>query len=188
MSQLVASIVSDCLVCTKAKYDRHPRKQVLGKTPIPSLIGETLHINIFSTDRKFSKFAIVQPIDSRTIADIEPAIMQLMNFYPWVKTIYCDNEPSMNSQSIRSLLLNRFNVTVENAPPLHSISNGHVERFHSKLVEIARCLKLERGLDDTVNLLLQVAIEYNKTVHSVTNKRPIDIIHAMPAEEITKWN
>lgn len=94
----------------------------------------------------------------------------------------------MNSQSIRSLLLNRFNVTVENAPPLHSTSNGQVERFHSTLVEIARCLKLERGLDDTVNLILQAAIEYNKTVHSVTNKRPIDIIHAMPpelAEEIT---
>ncbi|OIC87906.1 hypothetical protein A7M48_20565 [Acinetobacter baumannii] len=104
--------------------------------------------------------------------------MQLMNFYPCVKTMYCDNEPSMNSQSIRSLLLNRFNVTVENAPPLHSTSNGQVER----------CLKLERGLDDTVNLILQAAIEYNKTVHSVTNKRPIDIFHAMPselAEEIT---
>jgi len=65
MSKLVASIVSDCLVCRKAKYDRHPRKQVLGKTPIPSLIGETIHIDIFSTDRKYFR-QVLQIRDSAT--------------------------------------------------------------------------------------------------------------------------
>lgn len=64
-------------------------------------VGEILHIDIFSTDKKyfltcidkFSKFAIVQPIVSRTIIDIEPPILQLMNFFPNTKTIYCDNDP-----------------------------------------------------------------------------------------------
>jgi len=31
-----------------------------------------------------------------------------------------------------------------NAPPLYSLSNGQVERFHSALAEIARCLKLDK--------------------------------------------
>lgn len=38
-------------VCTKSKYDRHPKKQELGATPIPSYAGEMLHIDIFPTDK-----------------------------------------------------------------------------------------------------------------------------------------
>jgi ribonuclease HI len=185
MTRLVNETVVNCKVCNRAKYDRHPQKQVIGETPIPSQVGEILHIDIFSTDKKyfltcidkFSKFAIVQPIASRTIIDIEPPILQLMNFFPNTKTIYCDNEPSLNSETIKSLLNNRFHVQISNAPPLHSSSNGQVERFHSTLAEIARCLKIEKHLNDTVELILQSTIEYNKTIHSVTNKKPIEIIH-----------
>jgi len=57
-----------------------------------------------------------------------------------------------------------------------------VERFHSTLAEIARCLKIERGIKDTVELILLATIEYNKTIHSVTNKRPIDVIHSSTIE------
>jgi len=57
-----------------------------------------------------------------------------------------------------------------------------VERFHSTLAEIARCLKIERGIKDTVELILLVTIEYNKTIHSITNKRPIDVIHSSTIE------
>lgn len=169
LTRLVNEAVANCKVCNRAKYDRHPQKQVIGETPIPSQVGEILHIDIFSTVKKhfltcidkFSKFAIVQPIASRTIVDIEPPILQLMNFFPSAKTIYCDNEPSLNSGTIMSLLNNRFNVQIANAPPLHSTSNGQVERFHSTLAEIARCLKIEKHLNDTVELILQSTIEYN---------------------------
>jgi len=53
MSQIAATFFANCLVCQKAKYDRHPQKKILGRTPIPSHVGETLHIDIFSTDSKF---------------------------------------------------------------------------------------------------------------------------------------
>lgn len=186
MTQLANEVVINCKVCKKAKYDRHPQKQVIGATPIPSYVGEILHIDIFSTDKKYfltcadklSKFAIVQPIDSRTIIDVESPILQLMNFFPRTKVIFCDNEPSLNSETIRSILSNNFGVEIVNAPPLHSTSNGQVERLHSTILEIARCLKLEKSISDTVQLILLATIEYNRTIHTVTNKRPIDVIHS----------
>lgn len=186
MSKIASEVVANCKICAKSKYVRHPRKQELGVTPIPTRVGELLHIDIFSTAGKyfltavdkFSKFALTQCIASRTITDVKIPILQLVNLFPDVKTMYCDNEASFNSETIRSLLKNQFDIDVVNAPPLHSTSNGQVERFHSTLLEIARCLKLQRQIEDTVELIILASIEYNRSIHSVTNKTPIDVVHA----------
>lgn len=115
-------------------------------------------MNIFSTARKyfltavdkFSKFAMTQHIASRTITDVKTHILKLVSLFPDLKTIYCDNEPFFRfSETIRFLLKNQIDIYVVNAPPLHSTSNGQVERFHSTLLEIARCLKLQRQIKDT---------------------------------------
>jgi len=145
-----------------------------------------LHIDIFSTNRKlflacidkFSKFAVVQPVTSRTIVDITGPLLQIINLFPNIKTIYCDNEPAFNSETITSMLKNNYGIDIVNAPLLHSVSNGQIERFHSTLAEIARCLKLDKKTNDTVELILRATVEYNKTVHSVTRERPIEVFHS----------
>lgn len=70
MTKLVTEVVVNCKTCTKAKYDRYPKKHILGETPIPSYPGDMLHIDIFSTDKKqfltcidkFSKLAVVHQL------------------------------------------------------------------------------------------------------------------------------
>lgn len=122
MSKIATEVATNCKICAKNKYDRHPQKQEMGTTPIPSGIGEMIHIDIFSTAGKyfltavdkFSKFALVQPIASRTIADVKAPILQIVNSFPEVKSVYCDNEPSFSSETIRSLLANHFGVEVIN--------------------------------------------------------------------------
>jgi len=53
------------------------------------------------------------------------------------------------------MLGNNFGIVILNAPPLHSLSNGQVERFHGTLGDIARSFKLETQVEDTVeNILL----------------------------------
>lgn len=64
---------------------------------------------------KFSKFSIVQIIAFRTTTDIKISLFQLMNFYRRMKTIYCANEPSIKSETFKSLLSNQFNVQIMNA-------------------------------------------------------------------------
>jgi len=150
-----------------------------------------LHIDIYSTDKrffltcidKFSKFAVVQPLLSRAIVDVRSPILQLINFFPNIKTIYCDNEASFNSETITSLLKNQYDIDIVNAPPLHSSSNGQVDRFHSTLTEIARCMKIDQKVDDTVELIMRATVEYNKTIHSVTRLSPKQALHSANAEQ-----
>jgi len=86
MANLVNEIVTNCRTCEKTKYDRHPRKQEL----------RNKNSDIFSTGRKyfltciekFSKFAMVQPTPSRTIEDLKPTLLQLLNVFPKAKVIY----------------------------------------------------------------------------------------------------
>jgi len=39
MTKLASEIAANCKTCAKAKYDRHPKKQELGETPIPGHVG-----------------------------------------------------------------------------------------------------------------------------------------------------
>lgn len=127
---------------------------------------------------KFSKFAIVQSLKSRTIVDVKPQLLQLLNMFPGTKTIYCDNEKSLNSHTIKATLKNHFDIDIANAPPLHSTSNGQVERFHNTLMEISRCLKLDKNLDDIEEIVLLATIQYNKSIHTVTGLKPINVFHS----------
>jgi len=101
----------------------------------------------------------------------------LVNFYPNIKAIYCDDEASFNSETITSLLKNQYSIDVVNAPPLHSSSNGQVEKFHSTLAEIGRCLRTDKKVEDTVELILRSTVEHNRLLHSVTEFRPVEVIH-----------
>lgn len=183
MGKKAKEFVTNCRICLQSKYNRQPTKYQIAQTPIPTKCGEILHIDIYSTDSKhfltcidkFSKFAVVQPLRSRTIVDVQPLLLQILNLYSNTTTIYCDNEKAFNSNTIKSMLKNMFNIEIVNAPPLHSTSNGQVERFHSTLTEIARSLKLERLLDDTEEVILMATIEYNRSVHSVIGKKPIEV-------------
>lgn len=185
MAKLATEIINNCRICQESKYVRHPVRQELGITPIPQNVGERIHVDIFSTDRKyfltcldkFSKFAIAFPIPSRNMCDISVAILHLINFFPNIKFIYCDNEGSFSSHSFRGLL-EQFNIQISHCPPLHSMSNGQVERFHSTLIEISRCIKKERCLSDTVEIVLQSVIEYNQSIHTVVKEKPVNILHS----------
>lgn len=120
---------------------------------------------------------MVQSIPTRSIIDLKEPIIKIMNIFKDTKYLICDNEKSLNSNTIKALLQDHFNVSIYTTPPHHSTTNGQVERFHSTLTEIGRCIKLTQGLNDTNDLILLSAYKYNRTIHSVTKQRPIDIIH-----------
>lgn len=42
--------------------------------------------------------------------------------------------------------------------------------------------KLENKVDDVVDQILMATVEYNRSIDSVTGKRPMDIIQATPQE------
>lgn len=184
-------IISTCKICKEAKYLRHPLMQKIGRSPIPSYPGEILHVDIYNTDRqyfltsidKFSKFAVVHPIPSRAIVDLKVPLINILNLFHNTRTLVCDNEKAFCSETIKTLIRNQFNVELFTIPPAHSVSNGQVERFHSTLSEIARCIKVENEILDTEELIAIATAKYNRSIHSVTNRKPVEVFNSLSSED-----
>lgn len=178
------NIVKNCSVCKECKYDRHPNNTLLNSTPIPTYSGQIVHIDIFSTNNvrvltavdKFSKYAVVKVIESRSVEHIRRPLQEILYTFGGPESVVIDNEKSLNSISIVSMLQDDFNIQIYCTPPYRSEVNGQVERFHSTLAEIMRCLKVD-GRPRTFTELLERAVhEYNCTIHSTTNKKPVELL------------
>lgn len=113
---------------------------------------------------------------------IKTALFQILNRFGNVKLIVSDNEKSFKSSLVETFLRDHYGAEQFFVPPMHSVSNGQVERFHSTLLEIARCVKAQQSIEDTMDLLLVSTFKYNNSVHSVTGKRPIDIVNSISGE------
>ena len=86
-----------------------------------------------------------------------------------------DNEKSLNSDSILFMLEDQLNIKVFTTPPYKSTVDDPVEKFHSTLSEIMRCLKIEKTHTTFEELLDRAVYEYNYTIYSATGKKPIEL-------------
>jgi len=72
-------------------------------------------------------------------------------------------------------MLSQFNIESFTTPPYASRVNGQIQRFHSTLIEIMRCLRAQDSFTSFHELLTKSVFEYNNSFHSTTKKRPIDL-------------
>lgn len=190
MKRQIQRYVNLCETCLENKYERHPYKVTLHKSEIPNKPFETVHIDIFISQPtlfltavdKFSRFAIITPIKSRSIPDVRAGLIKLITGYATPKKIICDNEPALKSIEIRSLF-QRLNIEVNFTPSNHSESNGIVERFHSTLSEIFRCIK-DKYNDLNQKQIFKIAVGlYNKTIHTAHKHQPCEILFGQREED-----
>lgn len=190
MKSKIQQYVRLCRVCNSSKYERHPYKIKLGKTPNPKKPLEIVHVDIFikkpniflSFVDKFSRFGTVIPIKSRNINDVRNGLTKYFTLIGTPNLIVSDNEPAIRSIEIRTLLEN-LNVQIHFTPPNHSVSNGTVERFHSTLGEIYRCLKPTYPDLNDKELFRIACTTYNNTVHSAVKLKPREIMYARRDED-----
>lgn len=183
MSGKIKRIIKLCTTCKKNKYERHPNEPYLCETPIPNYPGHTIHIDIFSTDRKlvltsidkFSKYVKVKILDGRSTEAIRRPLRELLFSYGVPKNVVMDNEPSLNSSSILFMMKDELGINIFTTPSYRSEANGQIERFHSTLAEIMRCLKGDGTSRNFEELLERAVNEYNHSIHSTVNRRPVDL-------------
>lgn len=188
MSSKIKNIVKACKICKENKYERHPNHMKINSTPMPTFPGHTIHIDIFSTDKykvltaidKFTKFAVAKVLNGKSIENIRKPLREIIFYFGVPKSVIFDNEKSFNSQTIRFMLENELNIQVFTAPPYKSEVNGQIERFHSTLAEIMRCLRGEHPRTPFDELLETAVNEYNHSVHSTTGKKPVDLFFGRP--------
>lgn len=85
-----------------------------------------------------------------------------------------DNERSFVSPIVQQYIKS-LGVQVYQTPPQKSEVNGTIERVHSTIVEIVRCLQMEYK-ELTLKEVVNIAVDrYNNSFHSVTNMKPNEI-------------
>lgn len=142
-----------------------------------------VHIDIFSTEKKlvltaldkFSKYAQVRILKGKSTEDVRKPLREILFFFGVPKTVVIDNERALNSASILFMMKDELNIDVFTTPPYRSEANGQVERFHSTLVEIIRCIKAEGVCRDVDELLEKAVNEYNHSVHSTIDRKPVEV-------------
>lgn len=179
----IRRVTKACQVCIENKYDRHPNKPEIQATPIPKFPGQIVHVDIYFTDGKiiltaidkFSKYALTRMLKSRATEDIKQPLRELVLAFGVPEVIVIDNEKSLSSSSITHMLENLFKITIFKVPPYTSSANGQVERFHSTLSELLRCMKTKKIHNSFSELLDMTVYEYNGSVHSTIKRKPIDV-------------
>lgn len=181
MKKQISSYTNTCVVCNENKYDRKPIKFPIGAKPIPEKEGEQLHIDIFYASKEiyltvvdsYSKFLVVHPLESKIGIELE--LLKILNIFPYAKNVICDNESVFKSVFFKNTL-ERKKIEIYFVPVSHSTTNGQVERTHSTLIEITRCIKAEYNIIDDKQAVLEAAHKYNETVHSVTGLKPQEVL------------
>lgn len=190
MKRKVTQFINLCTTCKKAKYDRKPYKIQFAETPIPRRPLEIVHFDIFismpnlflSAVDKLSRFGVLIPIKSRAIADVRKAILKFVSTYGAPNLIVCDNEPSFRSIEVRGLL-ESLNIQWYFSPPNRSEVNGIVERFHSTIAEIFRCIKNDLTDIPQKQIFLAAVSHYNASVHSATKLKPREVFYGIKEGE-----
>lgn len=86
--------------------------------------------------------------------------MDILQGFPEAKKITLDNEPALTTAQFKSLM-QRLRIELYYCTPRHSVTNGQVERVHSTLTEIARCIKEEYHLMDDTEVFIDL---YSSTI------------------------
>lgn len=132
------------------------------------------HFLFISSLDKFSKYLKIRPIKSKAISDVKDVLLQLLYDWDLPAQIVIDNESSFVSNVIEQMITN-LGVQIFKTPVNRSETNGQVERCHSTIREIARCIKALNP-DMSVNTLIQeAAYKYNNTIHSFIKNTPRNI-------------
>lgn len=182
MKVKIRQFIRLCEICNKNKYERKPYQVILGKTPIPKRPLEIIHLDIFiaqpdmfvSIVDKLSRFGTIIPVKSRTIQDIRKAILKFFSMHGKPQLIVCDNEPALKSIEVRGLM-DDLGIQMYFTPSNHSETNGIVERFHSTLAEIFRCIKGRHEDLSQKEQFMIACTQYNETIHSATKLKPREI-------------
>lgn len=199
MAGLTQQYIKNCEICKTEKYERHPQKFIPIKTPNPKYPGDIIHIDIFVYNQhnlfltsldKFSKFLKIRPIKSKSILHVKDVLIELLYDWDLPTMIVIDNESSFVSNVIEQAIKN-LGIQIFKTPVHRSETNGQVERCHSTIREISRCLKFLNPEWNILQLIQESVHRYNNTIHSFTKDTPKNIylgdnINNLPFEEFSR--
>lgn len=179
----ITQFINNCEICNIEKYERRPIKHKLQITDTPTGPNQIVHIDVFYSlgktlfltfIDKFSKFAQAIKINGRTWTEFKRAILQFISSTGNVVKLIADNELGFKALPFTEFLRVQ-NIEMHFTSNNNHTSNADIERLHNTLNEHIRLLRHEDEDVDTIEeKIMKVIFFYNNSIHSTTNKKPID--------------
>lgn len=192
LKEKIQQYINNCEICNKSKYERLPHKIPLKLTETPTKPNQILHIDIWYANinlmyvtiiDKFTKHVTVHEIRHRTWLSLLNTLRHRFSSLGIPNRIITDGETGFSSILIKEFLKEN-NVDLHITTPYHKTGNSDIERFHSTLNEHIRTFTADDNNKDTLrNKVLKAVTIYNQTIHSTTNRRPIDFLNGSISNE-----
>lgn len=187
LKERIVQFINNCEICNKEKYVRKPPKIPYKITETPATPAEIVHIDVFYTLEKkmfltfidkFTKYAQAIMINFRTWSEFRSKLIQYISIMGKMKKIVVDNELGFKATPIRQFLEHE-NIEVHYTSNSNHNSNADVERLHNTINEHIRLLRHSEDNDllSVEEKILRIITFYNNSIHSTTNKKPIDFIN-----------
>lgn len=164
---------------------------MLGKPPTPQAPGTSIQADIFyingrnflSCIDRHTKYAFFCKLDTkRHFHEIFEEV--LCQVFPNCTKVMKDNENIFIGIGTTAML-NELQIKHTRTANNHSTSNAQVERLHSTILEIARTLAQDKK-STTEEQIFPAIKEYNQTIHSVTQRKPVDLLFNKDTSETEK--
>lgn len=125
----------------------------------------------------FSKFSYLYALKSKEAGEVAGAFgYWIMSFGP-PQIVQCDNGSEFKGAS--RLLLQKHGIKIKNDSLQSPQTQGLVEQGNNVVERKLRAWKLEHGLTQWQQALLEVALAINTQVHPVTATTPYDVVFCL---------
>lgn len=164
----VSDNINLCQICQTTKYDRNPPNQKLEMTSTTMKPFERVHIDIFQA--KSVSFTKSFRNRNRQI----PTNIYVHHGLPHL--VIMDQGTDLKNSVVLEFFEDH-NVKPHFITTGNSQSNGMIAIFHSTLIEDIRILRIKDKKNDILNQMPYEILGYNNSIHSVTKRKPVDIIN-----------
>lgn len=190
LKQKISEFINNCETCILAKYERNPKLVPFKITETPKKPNEIIHMDVFYSINKtifitmidkFTKIALIVKAENRSDPEFRKAILKYISTYGNIRKIITDNELGMKSKGMNTFLQER-NIEIHFTSSLNHNSNSDIERLHNTINEHLRILKHTKIHVSIEEQMILINSYYNESIHSTTNRKPIDFVNGKISE------
>lgn len=188
MKNKITQCINHCNICQTLKYDRNPPKPNFEKPETPIKPLDIVHMDVYCINKrniltiidKFSKFASAYSLESRNSISILKSLKHYLSLHGIPKKLVCDQGAEFSANILKDFFRSK-NIDIHYTSFQQSTSNSPVERLHSTMTEAYRIIyqkyKDSRLPLDHDEILFEVILTYNNSIHSATKLTPFELFY-----------
>jgi hypothetical protein len=175
MSETIRQVLDKCEICNRVKYARKPHQIPYVLTENPDKPFYRIALDVFHYQKHkfltaidlFSRLAFVYLIMTKSAVEIREGVCTLFSLLGVPNMVQLDNGKEFKNMEFINVL-NEMGCEIYFVTVGHHRSQGHIERFHSTLIEHIQLIQEERNLS-IEEAAVRATLAYIHSIHRVSD-------------------